>query len=138
MPAPPDSSPRRRVDGQLAIRQLLGTETVETTSLCPRDSRAPVEEEWESGAQTSHFGFAPGCPIPFFVGGVGGSRPLGVSPSPIHRSLWRWVSHPLVNLNGAPVDWVDLVYQGVETPSHGGHVIVSVSRDGFKMHPSPT
>ena len=72
MLVPPDVTPWRCVGGQVVIRHLPESGTVETTVLRLREVWNRVGGEWETGVQAPPFDFATGRPACFYVRGAGG------------------------------------------------------------------
>ena len=105
--SPSDARPWGSFDESSAARQMLPAEDAGSVSLRLCDQRGAVEREWDAGRRTTRFEFISGRPIPFYLGGVGGYRFLGMCPTPISHSMWRAATRPMINAQGVSMDMGD-------------------------------
>ena len=99
-----------------------------------------IEPERGEGNQSSRFEFVAGAPTRVVVGGVGGTRFLGLTPSLVLWLLWSEVSEGLMSVSGTPSQWIDFplsvaqrVAHCAEPPSPGGDFTAVSSKDGARF-----
>ena len=114
--SPSDARPWcRDSDGYVAVRQMLPHEDVATASEGLRHQWRTIERgRSDSGEVAAQFEFVAGCPVQFFVGGVGGNRSRGMRPMLASFVAWRDSNVPMVIAEGVSMDTADECWSGLE------------------------